>query len=213
MKVLFPATKMQRCRPLERLPLLVLCLSLGGCGSANKDGSPAASVERGAIPPEWASPQQANPGGPASQPGPPAKPLAASTDSGGEATTVTAVDRYHEMVRELGGQAEIHLDFSRTSITDDVLARLPLPDTVRSIDLSVTQIGDSGLEHLLRARRLERLNLSGTQVTAAGTNTLKKMPYLWSVNLDQTQVPIDGQLQLMKFFASRAEARTRANPR
>jgi len=143
-----------------------------------------------------------------------AAPIASAAKfTGADSETVKAVDRYQDLVQSLGGRAEVHLDFSRTAITDGDLVNLPLPDTVRSIDLSVTQIGDAGLKHLLRGRRLERLNLSGTQVTAAGTETLKQMPYLYSVNLDQSQVPLETQLELMRFFASRAEARTRIAPR
>lgn len=211
--VLSPAAYVKRGRPLRTLALLVLLFAVGGCGSASKEGSPAASVERGAIPPEWAPPQQAAPGGPAVQPVSPAKTAPATPDASGEATVVAAVDRYQDIISRFGGQAEVHLDFSGTAITDGDLARLPLPETVRSIDLSRTQIGDAGLAHLRRAARLERLSLQGTQVTAAAASILKEMPYLWEVGLDQSKMPIETQLELLRFFSSRAEARTRAKPR
>lgn len=213
MIVLSAAADVDRGRPLRSLALLALLFAVGGCGSAKKDGSPAASVERGSIPPEWAAPQQAVPGAPAVQPVSPVKTAPATPDASGEATVVAAVHRYQDIISRFGGQAEVHLDFSGTAITDGDLARLPLPETVRSIDLSRTQIGDAGLTHLRRAARLERLSLQGTKVTAAAASILKEMPYLWEVGLDQSQVPIETQLQLMQFFASRAEARTRAKPR
>ena len=197
---------------LLRVCPLVLLLGSGGCGSAKTDSQRAATAERGTVPPEWNASQPATSGGPTAQSGTPAKPLSPASDTSGEAVVV-AVDRYRDIVRGFGGQADVNLDFSRTAITDDDLARLPLPDSVRGIDLSVTQIGDAGLEHLLRARRLERLNLSGTKVTEAGARTLKKMPYLWSVNVDQSQMPLATQLELLRFFATRAEARTQARPR
>lgn len=110
-------------------------------------------------------------------------------------------------VAALHGQVETRVDLSFTAVTDDDLARLEFPETVREINLSSTKITDRGIEHLMRIPYLESLVLMDTQVTAGVVEILKRMPSLCEVRLDNTNVPIPAQLELISYLAPRASAR------
>jgi hypothetical protein len=69
------------------------------------------------------------------------------------------------------------LDLSRSSITDDQLARLNeegVGTLIVKLDLSHTAVTDAGLEKLTDLRVLQNLNVVGTKVTAAGAERFKQ---------------------------------------
>lgn len=116
-------------------------------------------------------------------------------------------ESFASQVAALRGRVETRVNLSFSTVTDDDLARLQFPATVREIDLSGTRITDRGVESLLRADRLESLVLMDTQVTAGVVEILKRMPSLCDVRLDNTNVPLTAQLEMVRYFAPRASAR------
>jgi hypothetical protein len=69
------------------------------------------------------------------------------------------------------------LDLSKSSITDDQLARLNEQDVgtlILKLDLSHTAVTDAGLENLTDLYVLQNLNVVGTKVTAAGAERFKQ---------------------------------------
>lgn len=111
-------------------------------------------------------------------------------------------------IAALKGQVETRVNLSFTAVTDDDLAHLEFPETVREIDLSSTRITDRGVEQLLRVRYLETLVLMDTPVTERVVEILKRMPSLCEVRLDNTQVPVSMQIDLIRFLNPRTSARS-----
>jgi hypothetical protein len=78
-------------------------------------------------------------------------------------------------LKTLGRVAE--LDLSRSSITDDQLAKLNEQDVgtvILKLDLSQTAVTDAGLEKLTDLYVLQNLKLVGTKVTQAGAERFKQ---------------------------------------
>lgn len=134
-------------------------------------------------------------------------PLASGCGSSNASAPLNhSMDGATAAVESAGGQLEIRLNFAHADLTDDALAKLPLPATTTAINLSNTKITDEGLKHLERFADLEELNIAETQITDAGIEQLMKLPKLRLVSADQSQISRKGQLKLIKFLAPRAQA-------
>jgi len=107
-------------------------------------------------------------------------------------------------VESLGGYANLEVDFSWSEISDDDLARMRVPDTVRSVSLANTRITDKGLSALTDLSNLEQINLMNTDVTDEGLEHLKESPRLWQVHLAGSKVSQEGTLDMTRFLAPRA---------
>ena len=129
--------------------------------------------------------------------------LAAAPLAGGSTDTLI------QSVTSLRGRTEVRIDFSRSTVTDDDLARLEMPDSIVGIDLSHTQATDQGMTHLLRARNLESINLIRTGVTAAGIETLKQLPNLYEVKIDDGRLSMEEHHELLRFLTPRASDRAK----
>ena len=105
---------------------------------------------------------------------------------------------YADEIRSLDGELQLYLDFEQSGITDDDLAALPLPDTVRSISLRDTAITDRGVAELIRAKNLERLNLQGTKITDGAIDHLTQIHRLFELNVGSTGLSEDGQQTLAR---------------
>lgn len=83
-----------------------------------------------------------------------------------------------ELLVRLKGLGRItELDLSKSTITDDHMARLnevEIGSVLRKLDLSNTAVTDAGLDNLTNLMILGDLNLSGTKVTAAGVERFRK---------------------------------------
>jgi len=120
-------------------------------------------------------------------------------------------NEYGQTVAEAGGEVHIHLEFSRTDISDDDLANLQFPDTVRSISLHHTNITDQGVAELKRAKNLERVNLASTKITEAAVDHLKEIPNLWQAEITSPGVSQTASLDLMRFLQPRVRERVLKN--
>ncbi|MGB6044325.1 MAG: leucine-rich repeat domain-containing protein [Pirellulales bacterium] len=127
-----------------------------------------------------------------------------SSDSAIGARAIQTENELGRQVQKLGGRATLDLDFTWSDVTDEDLARMQLPDTVRSISLANTKITDQGLAALANLPNLEQLNLMNTQVTDEGLEQLKQLPHLWQVHLAGSQVSQEVALEFIRFLAPRA---------
>ncbi len=62
---------------------------------------------------------------------------------------------YQQAVQDFGGKAVMRVDLSNTEVTDDDLAAMDFPDTLREISLANTEITDRGVEHLQQFENLD----------------------------------------------------------
>lgn len=95
------------------------------------------------------------------------------------------------------------LMLSKSAITDEQLARLPLPN-LKYLDLSGSKVTDQGIENLWPLKKLEELDLSRTALTDRGLKTLATLTNLRSVNLEETAVSNAGIANLGKLPKLRA---------
>ncbi len=114
---------------------------------------------------------------------------------------------YQQQTQRLGGDLELKLCLAKSSITDETLAALPLPENLRSLDLSATKITDAGLAHVKKVRRLKELFLVDVPITDAGLVHLRELPELESVDLRHTKVSLPAQWALMKELRQKAYER------
>ena len=119
---------------------------------------------------------------------------------GGDASSNHTV--YAQLVTKLGGELHAHVELGGTQISDDELARLELPDTVRSISLRDSAITDLGAAELKRGLNLERVDLTNTQITDAALEDLKQMPRLWVVDVAAPNVSPEA-FGKIRFFVDR----------
>ena len=173
--------KRQRgCRPLPRCRfglMLVACLLplLSGCGRG-AGASSSAGVD-----------------------------AAASVTGRNSATSLDAqLVAYQEQTKQLGGNVELKVCLANSSITDETLGTMPLPENITSLDLSATKISDAGLAHVKKIRRLKDLSLVDVPITDAGLVHLRDLPDLENVDLRHTKVSQPAQWALMKELRQRA---------
>ena len=127
--------------------------------------------------------------------------LIVSSGCGGEEENPSNQSGYATEVASLDGELQMHLDFSNSNITDEDLATLPLPNTIRSISLRGTKITDRGVAELKRAKNLERLDLQGTLITDAAVEEMTLMPRLWEATVGSTKVSPAAAKTLVKVLA------------
>jgi len=120
---------------------------------------------------------------------------------------VATENTYGQDISRLGGEVQIHLEFGRTAITDEDLAKVEFPDTVRSISLHHTEITDKGVAELKRASRLETIDLSNTKITDAAVQVLMEMPHLWQAEVLSPGVSPETSLELKRFLQPRVRDR------
>ncbi|MCE9557185.1 MAG: hypothetical protein K8T91_27875 [Planctomycetes bacterium] len=119
----------------------------------------------------------------------------------------TQLKIYEQQTAKLGGDVELKVNLAKSSITDETLSTLPLPENICALDLSSTKITDSGLAHVKKARRLKSLSLVGVPITDAGLTHLRDLPKLEFVDLRHTKVSQPAQWALMKELRQRAYER------
>lgn len=81
------------------------------------------------------------------------------------------------------------LDLSRSRLSDDVLATLPVCENLWNLSLADAELSDEELLQLTPQPALQSLDLSGTQLTGQGLQRLGQIPSLRSVRLAGT--PLD----------------------
>ena len=113
---------------------------------------------------------------------------------------------YDLAVAEHDGELQIHLDFQNSHITDDDLAKMPLPENIRSISLRGTAITDQGVNELLRAGNIEIVDLQNTAVTDAAIPVLLRLPRLWKALVSTTNISTMAQKQLVKILAQKRDS-------
>jgi Leucine-rich repeat (LRR) protein len=97
-----------------------------------------------------------------------------------------------EAIRALAAFPELErLSLSKSGITDDQLANLPLRN-LKHLDLSDTQLTDEGVAKLASLDKLESLEMVRTNVTGPGFEALTALKRLQAVDLDETPVTDDG---------------------
>lgn len=92
----------------------------------------------------------------------------------------------------------IHLDLSRTAVTDAGLDTIEDAANLLRLNLSQTSIGDAALSHLAGLTGLRSLNLYSTEVGDAGLSGLEQLPDLEAVYLWNSKVTRKGARQLEK---------------
>ena len=121
---------------------------------------------------------------------------------GGCGENTSSHNNYAQLVAKLGGELHAHVELGGTQISNDELARLELPDTVRSISLRDSAITDLGAAELKRGLNLERIDLTNTQITDAALEDLKQMPRLWVVDVAAPNVSPEAFGEI-RFFVDR----------
>jgi len=116
--------------------------------------------------------------------------------SGCSCSGVSSQNNYADNIRDLGGKAELKIDFSKSDITDADLEGMDFPDTLVEINLSNTDITDDGVAELKRANNLNSVILAHTQITEKSIDHLKEMPNLRSANIANKSIPFES---IMKF--------------
>ena len=119
--------------------------------------------------------------------------------------TTQNVQELAQLVESVGGEVQINIDLSRSDVTDEDLARMKFPDTVRSISLHHTNITDKGVEELLRAKNLERVSLGITKITETSIPHLKAMPKLVNAELSAQGISSEAQMDMLRFLSARAK--------
>lgn len=114
-----------------------------------------------------------------------------------------------QAVENLGGTLTAHLEFAYSGITDEDLADLDFPETVRSISLRQTGVTDAGITELARATRLEHVNLTNTKISDAAIALLTTLPELRRAEVVAHGVSFEGHKKLEKSLSQRSE---KANP-
>lgn len=110
-------------------------------------------------------------------------------------TTENASDK---AIASIGSVASnvVHLDLSKTSVSDGALSMLnELPKLVR-LNLSQTGITDAGLKHLAGLDELRYLNLYGSEVSDAGLKNLEGISSLETIYLWQSKATESGVAKL-----------------
>ena len=110
---------------------------------------------------------------------------------------------YDLAVAQHDGEVQIHLDFQNSTITDEDLGTMPLPDNIRSISLRGTAITDQGVNELLRAGNIEIVDLQNTAVTDSVIPVLLRLPRLWKALVSGTNISTMAQKQLVKMLAKK----------
>ena len=114
-----------------------------------------------------------------------------------------------QAVENLGGTLTAHLEFAYSGITDEDLADLDFPETIRSISLRQTGVTDAGITELARATRLEHVDLTNTKISDAAISILTTLPELRRAEVVALGVSFEGHKKLEK---SLSERREKANP-
>lgn len=114
---------------------------------------------------------------------------------------------FGDKIHAIDGEVQIHLDFSGSAISDDDLAAIPFPDTVRSISLRDTKVTDRGVLQLQRARNLEKLDLGNTQVTNQILDILADIASLRTVYVTSPNYSQDNQEKLRVVLARHSRTR------
>ena len=118
--------------------------------------------------------------------------------SGCSCSGVSSQNDYADNVRDLGGKAELKIDFSKSDVTDDDLKGMDFPDTLVEINLANTAITDEGVAELKRANNLNSVVLAHTQITEKSIDHLKEMPNLRSANIANKKIPFDRIMEFTK---------------
>ena len=121
---------------------------------------------------------------------------------GGCGEDTSSHNEYAQLVAKLGGELHAHVELGGTQISDDELAALELPETVRSISLRDSAITDLGAAELKRGLNLERVDLTNTQITDTAMEDLKQMPRLWVVDVAAPNVSPEAFGEI-RFFVDR----------
>lgn len=90
----------------------------------------------------------------------------------------------------------VHLDLSKTSVTDDALSMLSESPKLVRLNLSQTGITDAGLKHLAGLVELRYLNLYGSEVSDAGLKSLEGISSLETIYLWQSKATESGVAKL-----------------
>ena len=90
----------------------------------------------------------------------------------------------------------VHLDLSKTAVTDRALSILKESPKLVRLNLSQTGITDAGLTHLKSLNELRYLNLYGSKVTDAGLENLEDLKSLEAVYLWQSKATEAGVKKL-----------------
>jgi|TARA_B100001964_G_C13863907_1_gene435655 hypothetical protein len=110
---------------------------------------------------------------------------------------------YQQAVQDFGGKAVMRVDLSNTEVTDDDLAAMDFPDTLREISLANTEITDRGVEHLQQFENLEFINLNNTKITNASLALLKQFENLRSANVTTDTVDVKENKDFLRFMGRR----------
>lgn len=98
---------------------------------------------------------------------------------------------------ELGSKLR-RINFSRTEISNDGLARICALADLEQLRLSSPRVTDAGLAHVARLKRLRFLHLLDMPISDAGLERLHGLARLESLYLDGTRVTDDGLARLVK---------------
>ena len=118
--------------------------------------------------------------------------------SGCNCSGVSSQNNYADNIRDLGGKAELKIDFSKSDITDEDLKDMNFPDTLVEINLANTAITDEGVAELKRASSLNSVILAHTQITEKSLDHLKEMANLRSANIANKNIPFESMLEFTK---------------
>tara|TARA_B100000959_G_C14753127_1_gene530054 strand:+ start:178 stop:681 length:504 start_codon:yes stop_codon:yes gene_type:complete len=110
---------------------------------------------------------------------------------------------YQQAVQDFGVKAVMRVDLSNTEVTDDDLAAMDFPDTLREISLANTEITDRGVEHLQQFENLEFINLNNTKITNASLALLKQFENLRSANVTTDTVDVKENKDFLRFMGRR----------
>ena len=125
-------------------------------------------------------------------------PLAGCSCSG-----VSSQNNYAENIRQLGGKAELKIDFSKSDITDEDLRNMDFPDNLVEINLANTAITDEGVAELKRASSLSAVILAHTQITEKSMDHLKEMPNLQTANIANKGITFEKMIEFTKHLNSK----------
>ena len=120
------------------------------------------------------------------------------TAGGCSCSSVSYQNDYAERVREIGGTAELKIDFSESDITDEDLKGMDFPDNLVEINLANTAITDEGVVQLKRATNLSSVVLAHTKITEKSLEHLKEMPNLQTANIANKRIPFEKMIEFTK---------------
>lgn len=106
-------------------------------------------------------------------------------------TAETASDDKIQSINSIADQI-VHLNVSKTQITDQSMAEIAKLKRLVRLDLHQTSISDAEIEQLKKLKHLRYLNLYGTQVSDKGLQALHSMKNLQSVYLWNSKATSEG---------------------